>query len=108
MNSKNKLNRTTPLGWVNYALVGLLAVLCGLPMILVLAISLTSDKAIKMNGYQLIPSEFSYLAYRVIFSRNSSAFRSYFISISVTSLGTLVAVAITFMAAFTLVNKSVR
>lgn len=108
MKSKNALTRITPLGALNYVLVGLLAVLCGLPMILVLSISLTSDKAIKMYGYQLIPSDFSALAYRVIFSRGSSAYNSYFISISVTAAGTLVAVAITFMAAFALVNQSVR
>ena len=108
MKRKQKLHNVTPLGLLNYASVGLLAVLCGLPMFLVLAISFTSDRAIKMNGYQLIPSEFSALAYKVIFSAGSAAYRSYLVSISVTVAGTLVAVAITFMAAFTLVNQSVR
>jgi putative aldouronate transport system permease protein len=77
-------------------------------MVLVLSISLTADQAIKRFGYQLLPPEFSGEAYRLIFQGNSSVFQSYFISISVTVLGTLIATAITIMAAYTLVNKNVR
>jgi putative aldouronate transport system permease protein len=86
----------------------MLAVICGLPMLLVVAISFTSDKAIRMYGYQLVPSEFSVAAYRLIFSPKSSVYQSYAVSISVTLIGTLVALIITSMAAFTLQNQSVR
>jgi putative aldouronate transport system permease protein len=88
--------------------VGLFALVCSLPMILVLSISLTSDKAIKQFGYQLIPPEFSLAAYKIIFRGGSSIYQSYFISISVTLLGTFIATAITAMAAYTLTNKNVR
>ena len=93
---------------LNYVLVIIIALACVLPMILVLSISLSSDRAIKLYGYQLIPKEFSFEAYRLIFRGNSAVFRSYFVSISVTLLGTFLAVLITAMAAFTLVNKNVR
>jgi putative aldouronate transport system permease protein len=94
--------------FVNCILVIVIALACVLPMILVLSISISSDRAIKANGYQLIPKELSLEAYRVIFGGSSAVFRSYLISISVTLLGTLVAVLITAMAGFTLVNKNVK
>jgi len=77
-------------------------------MILVFAISITSSGAIRMDGYQLIPSEFSFEAYRMIFSTNSSIYQGYFISTIVTVVGTFIAITITGMAAFTLQNKNVR
>jgi putative aldouronate transport system permease protein len=102
------MKRISLLGLLNYFFVIILALVCVLPMILVLSISLSSDHAIRAYGYQLIPKELSFEAYRLIFRGNSAVFRSYFISISVTVLGTLLAVLITAMAAFTLVNKNVK
>jgi putative aldouronate transport system permease protein len=96
------------LGFFNYLLVAVIALACVLPMILVLSISLSSDHAIRQYGYQLIPKEFSLEAYRLIFRGNSSVFQGYFISLSVTFLGTILATLITSMAAFALVNKNVK
>jgi putative aldouronate transport system permease protein len=93
---------------LNHALVILLALICILPMVLVLSISLSSDRAIKQYGYQLIPKDFSLEAYRLIFQGNSSVFQGYAVSLSVTFLGTLLATFITASAAYTLVNKNVK
>lgn len=93
---------------LNYAVIAITAVICALPLFLVLSISLTSNRAIKNFGYQLIPREFSLEAYRLIFMGNSSIFQSYFISITVTLAGTILAAMITAMAAYTLMNKNVR
>ncbi|MDR1901728.1 MAG: carbohydrate ABC transporter permease [Treponema sp.] len=102
------MKRIGPWGLLNYFLAAVLALACILPMILVLSISLSSDQAIRQYGYQLIPKEFSLEAYRLIFRGNSSVFQGYFISLSVTFLGTLLATLITSMAAFALVNKNVK
>jgi putative aldouronate transport system permease protein len=96
------------LSFLNHVFTALLALVCVLPMILVLSISLSSDRSIKQSGYRLVPGEFSLDAYRLIFRGNSSVFQSYFISTSVTLLGTLLAALITSMAAFALVNRNVR
>jgi putative aldouronate transport system permease protein len=93
---------------LNYVFVVLLALICVLPMILVLAISLSSDQSIKQHGYQLIPKEFSLEAYRLIFRGNSSVVQGYAVSLSVTFLGTFLATFITACAAYTLVNKNVK
>jgi putative aldouronate transport system permease protein len=47
---------------LNYTLVFIFAGLCVLPMLLVLAISLSSNDSIRTYGYQLIPKEFSFEA----------------------------------------------
>ena len=95
-------------GLVNYIMVIVFALICVLPMILVLSISFSSEQSIRIHGYQLIPKELSLEAYRLLFRTNSAVFQSYFISLSVTFLGTFLAVLITAMAAFTLMNKNVR
>jgi putative aldouronate transport system permease protein len=93
---------------LNYFLAGIIAIICVLPMVLVLSISLSSDHAIKQFGYQLVPKEFSVEAYRLIFRGNSSVVQGYIVSLSVTFLGTFFATLITAMAAYTLVNKNVK
>lgn len=108
MNKKSKLNRISPSMVFIYFFIGFFAILCVLPVLLVLSISLSSDAAIKQFGYQLIPLEFSLEAYAIIFSSNAELFRSYFISGSVTVLGTLLATSITAMAAFSLSNTDVK
>ncbi len=99
-------------GTVSYVLVclavGLFAVFCVLPVLLVLAISFTSDASIKQYGYQLIPKEFSLEAYRLIFASNFALMKSYLVSGSVTVLGTLLATAITAMAGYAISNPDVK
>lgn len=102
------MKRPGLLGILNHLLIVLLALICILPMILVLSISLSSDHAIRLYGYQLIPREFSVEAYRLIFRGNSSVFQGYAVSLSVTFLGTFIATFITASAAYALVNRNVR
>lgn len=104
----NRMNKVTIPNILNYLIVAILAFICALPIVLVSAISITSDAAIKRYGYQLIPKQFSLEAYRLIFSSESALMKSYLVSGSVTILGTIIATAITSMAAYTLCNKSVK
>lgn len=107
-NRSNRIERVTASQVMVYFLVGFFAFIGLMPMILVTMISITSDASIKMNGYQLFPKEFSLVAYKLIFTPSSSVMPAYAVSITVTLLGTLAAVLITGMAAFTLCNKSVQ
>jgi putative aldouronate transport system permease protein len=103
--------RARPVGILsvlNYIAIAAAAAICAIPMLLVVAISITSDNAIKLHGYQLIPSEFSLEAYRMILKPNSSLFRSYGVSIALTLCGIILATSITVMAAYTLANKNVK
>ena len=105
--AQNRIERLTAFKVFNYIFITAAAVACALPLALVFMISITSDIAIRQNGYQLWPAQFSFSAYRIIFSPYSSVIPAYGISGLVTVSGTLMATIITGMAAFTLANKGV-
>lgn len=91
-----------------YAVLLIYAVLCFMPMLLVLMVSFTDEDAILRNGYSLFPQKFSLYAYEMIFNGGTSILNSYMVSIFVTVAGVFLAVTITTMAAYTLANKSVK
>lgn len=91
-----------------YAVLLIYAVLCFMPMLLVLMVSFTDEDAILRNGYSLFPQKFSLYAYEMIFNGGTSILNSYMVSIFVTIAGVFLAVTITTMAAYTLANKSVK
>lgn len=97
--------------WSNF-FIGLFilgfAVVCLLPMLLTLMISVTDEKAIMRNGYSFFPESFSVYAYKLMFQGGSSVIQGYMVSILVTVAGTLLAVLITGLAAYTLSNKNVK
>ena len=71
-------------------------------------VSFTDEASIVKNGYSFFPETFSLKAYTMVFKNGGTIFQSYGISILITVVGTVLAVCITSMAAFTLANKSVR
>jgi len=77
-------------------------------MLLTVMVSVTDESAIIRNGYSFFPEQFSLYAYQLMFQRGSSVVRGYMISIFVTVVGSLAAVIMTALAAYTLANKSVR
>lgn len=87
--------------------ITLFSLLCLLPMILTVMVSISDEAAILRNGYSFFPEKFSLYAYKLIFSGGSSVITGYLISIFVTVVGTLLAVLITGLAAYTLANKNV-
>lgn len=91
-----------------YAVIALFALACLVPMVLVFMVSITNEDAIRKNGYSFIPAKFSLYAYKLILRGGSSVLRSFTISAIVTVAGTLLAVAITAMAAYTLSDKNVK
>jgi putative aldouronate transport system permease protein len=102
------MKKTGVFNIVNYTLITLFSLFCALPLILLFMISVTEEKSIIKNGYQLLPENFSFEAYKMIFASGSDVFNSYMVTIFITVVGTLSAVIITAMAAYTLSNKSVK
>lgn len=88
--------------------IALFSLACLLPMILTLMVSITDETSILRNGYSFFPEKFSLYAYELIFRGGSSVITGYLISIFVTVVGTLLAVLITGLAAYTLANKNVQ
>lgn len=78
------------------------------PFLLLLAGSFTSEAAIYKHGFSLIPKEFSFAAYSMIFKSPDKIVNAYGITILITFLGTLLGLVVTSMTAFVLANKNFR
>lgn len=102
------MKKIKPFDLANYTFIALFSVLCILPMLLVLMVSLTDEASIKQFGYQLIPDKFSFDAYKLLLFGNTPLYRSYMISIFITVVGTTAAVLMTGMAGYTLSAKHVK
>ncbi|MDR0401208.1 MAG: carbohydrate ABC transporter permease [Treponema sp.] len=95
----------SPAGAAIDLMICLYALFCILPFVLVFITSFASERSIALKGYTFFPAELSLNAYRMIFGQNSTVLRGYGISLLVTSLGTFLAVLITYGAGYTLANK---
>lgn len=73
-------------------ILGGFAMVCVFPFIYVIMISLTDEKTLAANGFQIIPEKWSPAAYQYLWAMKDQLFQSYFITILVTVLGTLISV----------------
>jgi putative aldouronate transport system permease protein len=89
-----------------YLFIAMFSILCFMPMLLAVMVSISSEDSIIRNGYSFWPQRFSFSAYKMIFSSGSQVMRSYGISILVTSVGTVLAVIITCFAAYSLSTRA--
>lgn len=92
---------------VNYALLILIALVCILPFLYVLAVSFTAPHIVAEGGFILFPKQFSLAAYEYIFS-TSTLVRSLGVSIYVTVLGTLINLVLTSLLAYPLSRRNLR
>lgn len=76
-----------------------------MPFVILFMSSIASERSLVLNGYRFIPEEFSLDAYEYIFKKADIIFRSYFITIFVTVVGTSVSLIITTMLAYPLSRK---
>jgi putative aldouronate transport system permease protein len=81
------------------------ALLCLVPMILTISISLSDEQDLILNGYSLIPRIFSIDAYQFLFKNPAALITSYWVTIRTTFLGTFLGVLFMSMAAFSLSRK---
>ncbi len=84
-----------------------LSLCCIVPLLVVLGVSLTEENSLLVDGYHLIPKEFSLDAYKYVFSGASSVLRAYFVTIVVTVAGTFLHLLTTGMLAYALTRKEV-
>ena len=94
---------------VCYVFVGLFALACLLPLLLVLSVSLSSESAVVLHGYSIFPQDFSLDTYKYIFQHSGAKIlRSYGVTLFITVVGTLIATTITAMIAYALSIKNLR
>ncbi|MCJ8010827.1 carbohydrate ABC transporter permease [Paenibacillus sp. KQZ6P-2] len=73
----------------------LLALLCVVPLLVVLSISFSSEDSIRQAGYHMIPTEFSAESYSYIAQQGTMILRALGVSVFVTVVGTVLGVLLT-------------
>ncbi len=85
---------------VSYTTFLLFGLVCLLPMLMVVAISFTSEQAIAEYGFSLIPKELSLQAYQILFSNPEQILNAYKTTAIVTITGTVMSLIFTAQAAY--------
>ncbi|OGX60611.1 MAG: sugar ABC transporter permease [Paenibacillus sp. RIFOXYA1_FULL_44_5] len=91
-----------------YVFLFLFSIFCAFPMLLTIIVSFSNEDSINKHGYSLFPDKFSLDAYRLVFAQGDIILKGYLVSIIVTVAGTILAIIITGMAAYTLSNPNVK
>lgn len=86
----------------------LLCLLCVIPIILIISVSISSSDAIYTNGYSLIPQEINLKAYQYIFQDGSQLLQSYWVTIRVVLIGGLGSLLLTAMIAYPMSRENYK
>jgi len=92
----------------NYFILLSFSLLCLIPFILVLSISLSNELKISQFGYSLLPRDFTVYAYQFIFALPETILNAYRVTIAVTFLGTGFSLLVTALIAYPLSRKYLR
>ncbi|WP_428217749.1 carbohydrate ABC transporter permease [Enterococcus faecium] len=79
---------------------------CIFPFIFVIVISLTDEKTLQLNGYELLPAQWSTDAYQYLIQDGGQLLRSLGVTIMITVIGTLITVFMTGTYAYVLSRAS--
>jgi putative aldouronate transport system permease protein len=93
---------------LSYLLVGLIALLCLLPFIILLSGSFSSEQAIRFTGYGLFPKEFTLEAYQLVFKTPVTILRAYGVSFFITGVGTAVGLFVLTLGAYVISRKDFK
>lgn len=93
---------------LGYLVVGLIALLCFIPFLMLLSSSVQSEASVIREGYSLFPKEFKPDAYRYLLANPSKIIRAYGVSISITVVGTILGVGISAMTAYVLSRSCLK
>lgn len=82
--------------------------LCVIPLLIVIAVSFSDEKAVTVSGYKLWPDKFSLGAYDFLFNDLKPIVNSYGVSIFVTVVGTIVALSIMTLYAYPISRRDFK
>jgi putative aldouronate transport system permease protein len=78
----------------------LVGLACLIPMVLVISISLSDEKALAIQGYSLLPVGFSTFAYSYILQQPGQILQAYGVTVFVTAVGTICGLLISSLLAY--------
>jgi putative aldouronate transport system permease protein len=98
MSKRSNILRFTQVGGLTNVVFNLILIffslVCIVPMILVLSISLSSENSIREFGYSLLPREFSLEGFGYLITQKDMILRALFMSVFVTGVGTVLGVVL--------------
>lgn len=102
-NPKNKLPGLATFGIHSFFTI--YSLLCIIPIVLVVMVSISDEGAIVRDGYSFWPSIFSFEAYNFLFKDATAILRAYGVSILVTVIGTCLSMIIIALYAYPISRK---
>ncbi|MEZ4636735.1 MAG: carbohydrate ABC transporter permease [Caldilineaceae bacterium] len=81
---------------------------CLIPMLLVISVSFSEEKALAVQGYQLLPVEFTTFAYEYILTNPQQILQAYGVTIFVTTVGTALGLIVCSLLAYPLARKDFK
>lgn len=99
------VERKTAFHPIAYTVLTLLALACLLPFVLLVMSSITEEKTLIQYGYSFIPKKIGMDSYLYLFRSGSTILRAYGITVFVTFVGTVTALALTLPLAYTLSRR---
>lgn len=93
---------------VIHLILAIFLVLCVLPILLVISISLSDDITIKRQGYSIIPRQFTLKAYQFVLSDPTQIITSYAVTILVTVIGLVLGLWLTASIAYVTTRKDFK
>ena len=91
-----------------YILLVVFCLLCVIPIITVISISLSSDTEIAKTGYGFLPKGFTLDAYKFVFKDAVAILRSYAVTITVTVIGLVLGLVLNAMIAYVLSRQDYK
>lgn len=86
----------------------LLALVCVLPVVITVSISLSSEQALNESGFGILPKQFTTEAYEFVFERGATFLRAYAVTAGVTAVGSFLSVLVVSFYAFALSRTDLR
>lgn len=93
---------------IGYPLIGIFALACLVPFLIVIGSSFASESEIARYGYGIWPREFTLDSYRTIFKNPMSIVRAYGVTIFVTIVGTVLSTIINMMTGYVLMRQDFK
>jgi putative aldouronate transport system permease protein len=103
--------RRKPINWGNllvHAVLILIGIVCVMPMILIVSVSLSDERALALDGYSLLPVGFTTFAYAYVLQNPGQVLHAYGVTALVTTVGTVVGLLLCAMLAYPLSRSDYR
>jgi putative aldouronate transport system permease protein len=91
-----------------YLFVGIFALICLFPFLLMITSSVMEEKEILTDGYKLIPSRITFSAYEFLFNNSKNLIASYRVTITIALVGTFLGLLCMSMAGYVLCRNDFK